>query len=78
MAKSDLEIGSRPVWSSMRAYKPVVLHELVVEIERHREPIGDGPRRKLQRSQHGHVGRLYPERVASHSKPISLRGVIST
>ena len=35
-----------------------VLHELVVEVERHGEPVRDGPRREPQRPQHGYVGRL--------------------
>ena len=41
----------------------VVLHEFVVKIEGDREPVGDGPVRKAERLQHGHVGRLDPERV---------------
>ena len=40
----------------------VGLHELVIEIERDREPVGHGPHRKPQRPQHGHVGRLDAER----------------
>ena len=40
----------------------VVLHELVVEVERHREPVGHGPVREAQRPQNGHVRRLDPER----------------
>ena len=40
----------------------VGFHELVVEIEWDRESVGDGPRRKTLRPQHGHVGCLDPER----------------
>ena len=41
----------------------VCFHELVIEVERHCEPVGDRSLRKAQRSQYSHVGRLYPERL---------------
>ena len=43
--------------------KAVVLHELVIEIERDGEPAGDRPLQKIERPQHGHVRRLDAERV---------------
>ena len=39
------------------------LHELVVEVERYRKPVGHGPRWKAQCSQHGHISRLNAERL---------------
>ena len=40
----------------------VVLHEFVVEVEGHREPLRHGAVLEAQRSQHGHVRRLDAER----------------
>ena len=52
-----LEIGARQ--QGLDAGVEIVeLHELVVEVERDRKPVGHGPRRKAQGPQHGHVGRL--------------------
>ena len=41
----------------------VGFHELVVEVERHREPVGDGARREAQRSQDRYIRCFDPERV---------------
>ena len=41
----------------------VCLHELVVKIERYRKPVRNRPNWKAERPQHGHVGRLDPERL---------------
>ena len=41
----------------------VGLHEFVVEVERHREPLGHGPLGQIELAELGRVGRLDPERV---------------
>ena len=51
-----------------------VVHELVVEVERDGEPLGHRARGKAQRPQHGHIGRLDPERAPVVEVDIAERG----
>ena len=61
----DIEVRLEP-WVGEHGFdaggEPVLLHEPVIEGERHREPVGDGAVWKPQRSQHSHIRGLDAER----------------